>query len=193
MKETNQKIIITLIIIILLLCILFVLALTGEIRITPKEENTNLKVTEHEKNIEKTSYTYEELKGLYSFEESEKRDSDGFNESKSYDLYLYENGTFDYRVSTSTADGRIGNYIIIDNTLKLNCFYSYNLGVGLTYKEGTSTLIINKDGTLTETKNLITEKNITLEKNNNTETAKNFEERNVNDLMKTNEEYLKNK
>ena len=194
MEETNRKIIITLMIIVLLLCTLFILAITGEISIKPKEKV--VKVQENEK-VEKEVYTYKKIKGLYSFKEEEKRDSSGYLESNNYYLYLYDNGTFNYRIDNQVPNGRIGNYIIEDNKIKLNVIYNYGSGVGLHYNGETSEITINNDGTLNDINNLVTKANITLTKNETDEIKKNFETKTFNDLIKSefemNQAMLKNK
>ena len=190
MKETNKKIIIKLMIIVLLLCILFILALTGEIRITPKEENTNLKVTEHEKNIEKSSYTYEELKGLYSFESELTKDENNNEYKKSYTLYLYENGTFRYRNSTFAPRGYIGNYIIIDDKIRLNYLYSTNSGVGIFAAKGSTEIKIINNNELLMLEDLLDKNNKndeTLKRDISSEKTSQYEKTTVNDLIEQEE------
>ena len=186
MKETNKKIIITLMIIVLLLCVLFILAITGEVSINSKVKSTNLSV----KNIEKTTYTYEEIKGLYSFESEITKDENDNEYKKSYTLYLYENGTFRYRNSTFAPTGYIGNYIIIDDKIILNYLYSTNSGVGIFAAKGSTEIKIINNNELLMLEDLLDKNNkngVTLKKDISSERISQYEKTTVNDLIEQEE------
>ena len=186
MKETNKKIIITLMIIVLLLCVLFILAITGEVSINSKVKSTNLSV----KNIEKTTYTYEEIKGLYSFESELTKDENDNEYKKSYTLYLYENGTFRYRNSTFAPTGYIGNYIIIDDKIILNYLYSTNSGVGIFAAKGSTEIKIINNNELLMLEDLLDKNNkngVTLKRDISSEKTSQYEKTTVNDLIEQEE------
>ena len=113
--------------------------------------------------IEQKEYTYESIKGLYknTTETTMNVDDEKINLVASYNLYLYDNGTFNYRYGTMTRMGYIGNYIIKDNTIILNYLFSTGNDMGISVTNGSKTLIINEDGSITDNKQDLTTLSLT--------------------------------
>lgn len=123
----------------------------------------NEQVTE-ENNNENIKYTYEEIKGLYTYT----------NEESSYSLYLWENGTFKYEHSFDSSDGhghegRIGNYIIEDNVIKLNYLFSTGTDISLSVTKGNKELKIDSYDRITFTDSDFNNNKILLKKDNDKE------------------------
>ena len=183
MKETNKKIIITLMMIILVLSVFYMLALTGTITLKPEE-----KCISQPQETEIKSYTYEEMKGLYSYTGETEKDDQGNEYRISADLYLYENGTYRYINYTNAPHGHVGNYIIVDNKIILNYLYRTGSGTGITATKETSEITINDKEELLLSENIgVNKKEINLTKNNNEEKIKDFEKTTVNDLIENEE------
>lgn len=95
-------------------------------------------------------YTYDDLEGLYTHISDSVTNEFG-NEIFSYHyLYLYANGTFNYRMGTGAPFGRMGNYIIKDNTIILNYLFSTNSGAGINVTTGSKTINITDIDTLVD-------------------------------------------
>ena len=65
-------------------------------------------------------YHIAKKKGLYKFETEILTDESRNEYRATYNLYLYENGTFIYKLSTMAPFGYTGNYIIEDNKIRLS-------------------------------------------------------------------------
>ncbi len=183
MKNNNKGVIILLIIIILILATLFILFATNTIffnassknnhsenTTTNNQENSNVTNKENNK-----AYNYSEMKGLYKFETEILTDESGNKYRATYNLYLYENGTFIYKLSTMAPFGYMGNYIIEDNKIKLNYLFSTNSGASIKITKGSKNLAINSNNSITDENqpiNTINLTNITLTKTNETEENK---------------------
>lgn len=150
--------------------ILIILGLAGYIvydKVMVKETNEPIK---EEKKVEKEiTYTYEDMKGLYTFtgDPVYSEGAEG-NITPTYNLYLYENGTFNYQYTgVATPQGMVGNYIIEGDKIILNYLYTTGSDVSLTRTTETKTLVIGKDNTLTDNNqplSLVSSKSINLEK-----------------------------
>lgn len=130
------------------------------------------------------------MRGLYTFESELTKDENGNEYKKSYTLYLYENGTFRYRNSTFVPTGYIGNYIIIDNKIKLNYLYSTNSGVGIFAEKGSTEITINNNENITMQEDLLDRNNkngVTLNKDESSEKIKQYEKTTINDLIEQEE------
>lgn len=95
------------------------------------------------------SYTYNDIAGLYNYEESIEIDDETF--TASYQLYLYEDGTFIYTRAMNTISGNLGNYIIVDDEIHLNYLFSSGSDIALSVMSGNKVLKINSDNSLTDT------------------------------------------
>lgn len=105
------------------------------------------------------TYTYNDVKGLYKYVGSTVTNN-GEEYNPTFQLYLYENGTFSYDLSTALDPNvYLGNYIIDGNNIKLNIIFRQGSGVGVTPKSETQTLVINEDGSITGVESPITEIN----------------------------------
>ena len=91
-------------------------------------------------------YTYSDIKGTYEY----KTEIDYMEErvEATATLLLYENGTFYY---FGYGSGKIGNYIIEGNKVKLNTIFKFGNGMVLEPEEGSELLTINSNNTLTKT------------------------------------------
>ena len=188
LKEINKKTTLLLIFIILVLSIILILSLTGEIHLQPKEEFKSILTKNNETPAKQ--YTYDEIKGLYIFESKLMKDENGNEYKKSYTLYLYENGTFRYRNVTFAPTGYIGNYIIVDNTIKLNYLYSTNSGVGIFATKGSSEIKIVNPKEIIMQEDLLDKNNkngVTLKKDDSSERINQYEKTTVNDLIEAEE------
>lgn len=162
MKENNNKsIIILLIIIIVVMAIITTLALTDTINLKNNPQSNNL--TENKEEIKENTeiYSSENIKGTYSYKSEMITDEYENNFHASYNLTLYENGTFEYRLATIYPFGYIGNYIIKDNQIILNYLFETNSSTGINVTNGTHTITINNDNTLSDTNQPITNINLT--------------------------------
>ena len=120
----------------------------------------------NESNIK--AYDYNNIKGLYTYKgTSVYSEANDGNITPEYKLYLYENGMFFYDYAYLAGEGKIGNYIIANNTIILNNLFDTHSDVSLTVIDGTNTLTINEDGSLTDNNqpvSIVNEKTITLKK-----------------------------
>ena len=83
-----------------------------------------------------TKYTYEDVAGVYSFEQKTGEVEDGNAVEDviySGELHLMVNGTYEYKDSISVGGegGKIGNYIIEGDSIILNNWFSSGTGSGL--------------------------------------------------------------
>lgn len=102
------------------------------------------------------AYTYDGVKGLYTYISETVTTESGDEIFAFYSLYLYENGTFKYEMGTGAPYGQMGNYIIKDNTIVLNYLFSTNSGVGITVATGSKTISITNQDTLVDNDPLAT-------------------------------------
>lgn len=112
-----------------------------------KDENVNDK----QDTLEKNNYTYDDMKGYYSFKDSNPN-SEG-NEAVStfeYTLYLSENGTFRYQYVMNTVSSVIGNYIIVDDEIRLNYLFTGGSDAGINATNGSKVLKIKDKNTLVD-------------------------------------------
>lgn len=127
-----------------------------------EKQYKELKENEKQENTQPAAYNYSNIKGLYAFTGNVVGEV-----TPEYKLNLYENGMFYYNYNTQPGGGKIGNYIINNNTIVLNYLFSTNMDVSLTTLNETNTLIINQDGSLTDNNqpiSIVTDKTITLKK-----------------------------
>jgi len=195
MKEKTKNIIIILLsLVVVLLIVLNVLALSGKLVLKDTSEDTN---TNQENNIteqENKKYTYNEIKGLYKYNSENYQDTNGNEFSNSYNLYLYENGTFIYRMASATSFRYLGNYTIVDNEIILNHLFTTDSGVGATVTTGIKTLTINTNTTIVDPEENINELNlnsITLEKTNEEEEKTFLKNNDFNNILQ-NEHLINN-
>ena len=164
-KETTKKSTITLIIIIAILSTLFILSLTGEISLEPKE-----KVPAPNKTEERI-YTYDEISGLYTKEEFITVDNEQIKERT--DLLLNSDGTYFYSYAVRASQRNIGNYIINGNKIILNKLFEVSDGPGITPNFETITIEINQDKTISHTiSKIVTGPNKEIKLTKNTDAAK---------------------
>lgn len=144
--------------------------------------------------IEQKEYTYESVKGLYKNTTETTINVDGeINLVARYDLYLYDNGTFNYRYGTMTRMGYMGNYIIKDNTIVLNYLFSTGNDMGISVTNGSKTLIINDDGSITDDKQDLITLSLTSIKLEKATANEEIEFLNENDFSKVlNDYYISN-
>ena len=153
-KKNNNTLILFLVVIIIIMAVVIGLLLTGTIKLNSKTVNNDSKVTTNDNSnsnnsSEVVSYNYSDIKGLYkaSYEfTSEELGEEGNNKvSANYYLYLYENGTFTYRMSIVSPMGYNGNYTIVENKIILNYLFKTASDTSLTVTSGTKELLINSD------------------------------------------------
>ncbi len=108
------------------------------------------KNTDNNKNDETIEYTYDSIKGLYTYFGETKKTELGNEYAAFFYLYLYENGTFNYKMGTAAPYGYMGNYIIKDNTIILNYLFRTSSGADITVTSGTKTITITSDGSLVD-------------------------------------------
>lgn len=136
--------------IIITILLIIVLVLGGYLAfdklINKNETQENVEDTKNEYN--KTSYTYSNIAGKYTYTSDVLDVLEGSNLIGRGILSLYENGTFIYHITLMADGGYIGNYTIIDNKVVLNYLFEITNGAGVNVVEGGKTLTINSDGTL---------------------------------------------
>lgn len=185
-------------VIIVILTIIIVLGICAGTALFVKYDNTNKENTKIA-NVENTTNTtenaekieanttenkaisYKELDGLYKYI----KDASDYN-SEFYYLNLYENGTFTYRYGESISSGIAGNYIVKDDNIILNKLFNFGTDTSITATNGTVTLKLNNDGTITDTNKFVKMSSVTLTKaNNDTENNRAHTEGNIFDLINT--------
>jgi len=195
MKEKNNIVTILLLIIIVILAVALYLAVTGKIALTKTENQTQSNDTTNieETQKEEINYTYESLKGLYSYKSETKTDNSGNEYTSNYGLYLYDDGTFIYRLSTFASSGYIGNYIIVNDEIKLNYLFKFSSGTGLSVTKGNKNIKISNEKTLIDPEDLInkeSKESITLTKDDSSENTKPYEENNAIDRIYNNDRFI---
>lgn len=170
MSEKKSFVCRSLIIIILFVCAVFAGAFGGHYLGIFKEEsicepcdNKGLS-----NNGEQQKTDYDSFTGLYSYtgEPIYSEANDGML-TPTYKLYLYENGTFNYQVGYVISMGKIGNYIIKNDTIVLNYFFESSSDAALNVINGEKVLVINSDKSLTDNNQenpIVKEKSIVLKK-----------------------------
>ena len=136
-KNTGLKVM------VIILCLL-VLGLSGYI----VYDKVFSEVQETDNNTASLVYDYSNIKGVYGANKTVEVDNN--NESASFTLYLWENGTFKYEHSIYAPSGIIGNYVLVNNKIVLNYLFETNSGTGLNITKGSKEIAINEDGTLTD-------------------------------------------
>lgn len=143
---------------------------------TPIEDISENKEVHEE--VEATDYTYENLEGLYKHTVTT-TDDHGNEFYPSFELYLYDNGTFHYMESGIFETGQLGNYIIEDDAITLNYLFRHGSDPTLhAMNNGTLKLMITPDGTLigpTPPNPWFESESITLGRLENTEDPKTYE------------------
>ena len=157
---------------------------------TIEKTNTEIEKNNSESivNNTKKTYSYNEIKGVYKYSKELTADI-----TATYELELFENGTFDYHYLTEYDQGLVGNYIIVDDEIILNKFFSTGSGVGMYATVGTLKLKINSDGSLTDTNELLDVvsqyksllKEINLQKSSNKDDIEAFNKTNINEMIKS--------
>lgn len=167
MKENNNKgIIIFLIIITIIMGIITILTLNGTISLKQKQTENTEEITDNTQ-----IYNYSDIKGLYTFVSEKIIDENNNEFTPSYNLFLYENGIFQYQLSTFYPFGYVGNYIIKDNQIILNYLFETHSDTSLTVTNGKHTITINDNNTLFDNNQPISNINltkVTLTKDENT-------------------------
>ena len=152
----------------------------------PKEEvvETSTTIDETPKNNAENAISYNDISGIY---EGSKKMTDG--STVSYYLYLFENGTYKYTYGTDILLGTVGNYIIVDNTIKLNKFFDTASSAGMVATLGKFEITINDDTSLTDASKVTEEDglpyNITLKKSSNKDLITDYNNTNINNQIKS--------
>ncbi len=113
-------------------------------------DNYTNKNTDNDDSDEVIEYTYDDIKGLYTYFGEPQKDENGSEHAAYFYLYLYENGTFNYKMGIEAPYGYMGNYIIKDNTIVLNYLFRTNSGAGINVTSGSKTITITSDGSLVD-------------------------------------------
>ena len=94
-----------------------------------------------------TENQYEKIKGTYTYKTNHPEEAEIICE---YQLYLKEDGTFNYVIAIDNHGGFCGNYIINKNEIILNKLFGYGSDVGIGVENGQVKLKINEDGTISD-------------------------------------------
>ena len=109
-------------------------------------DNTNSATTNDEKNTttidSNKSYSYSDLKGRYTGT----KEINGA--TVEFGLSLYENGTYVLQDAYLAPKGPAGNYIIVDDVLKLNILFNTTSSVDIKKANGNLEIKINEGGSL---------------------------------------------
>lgn len=101
--------------------------------------------------VEKNSYTYDDMKGYYSIiDTNPKKAQEKELSDFKYTLYLSENGTFRYQYVMNTASSVMGNYIIVDDEVRLNYLFNGGNDAGINATNGSKVLKIKDKNTLVD-------------------------------------------
>ena len=188
MMKNNKGLVITTIILGVL-----VVAMGGYIvydNFNKKEEIAQPNINENVDNnnsTESIKYTYDNVKGLYKYTSETMKDEYGNEYTAFYNLYLYENGTFNYRMGTMAPYGYMGNYISKDNTIVLNYLFSTNSGAGIDVTTGSKTITITDKDTLVDVDqsiNMVNMTSVTLEKASSTEESEFLQGNDFSNILK---------
>lgn len=198
MKKNNNGIIVLLVVIIIIMATIIALLLTGTISLNSNSSaniETNNETTNDNSNSkkEKNSYSYNNMKGLYTFT-SEKYMDESNEVQQSFYLYLYENGTFVYRENFMISIRYLGNYTIVNNKIILNNLFSTNSGTGIhvNEKENLVTIEITDNKTIVDTSRKIEKlnlSNITLTKSSTDDEKEFLDKNDFLDLL-NNDEFI---
>lgn len=135
--------------------------LENEITIKQNQQNnantSNLNETDNANNTASNSsfiesnITFSSLNGIYigDIKAGPGTTTNGETEVK---LYLYENGSFEYKDSPGLESGKIGYYTFSDNNIILHTLLLCGNDIGRTITSDTITLKINTDNSITDTK-----------------------------------------
>ena len=133
-----------LIFVIAILAVLCILFATGTISLKKDTVDNN------QNSNSNVQYSYSEMKGLYKYTTG----------NDTYQLYLYDNGTYVFDLSVPYSPNiLLGNYIIENNTIKLNNLFRQGSGISVVLSSGNGTFIISNDKTIVA-ESSITENNI---------------------------------
>ncbi len=129
------------------------------------ETNENKKINSNE---ETKKYDYDSFSGLYLFTSKPfySEANDGVV-TPTYKLYLYDDGTFNYQLGYVISMGKVGNYIIKNNTIVLNYLFETSSDAALNVVSGEKVLSINGDNSLTDNNQeipIVEDKSIILKK-----------------------------
>ena len=122
----------------------------------------NAKKTEGTASV--TSISYKDVKGLYVYKDNK--------DEEFYYLELQEDGKFNYVFGSNVANGFIGSYAIEGKNIVLSKWFTTGTDTGISLAEGTISLLLNDDGTITDKNNLLkmdNAKEVVLEKTENQE------------------------
>ena len=102
-------------------------------------------------NNKKNVYTYNDISGYYSFKDTNPN-NDGREELSTFGYYLYlsENGTFKYQYVMNTGSSIIGNYIIVDDEIRLNYLFNGGSDAAVSATNGEKVLKITDKNTLVD-------------------------------------------
>lgn len=102
--------------------------------------------------ITKKTYSYNDIKGWYTYEKILTEDD---SYGVFYHLYLSDNGTFSYTNCFIASRTMIGNYIIEGDNIILNKWFQMGSDVEMRTTTGKIVLKINSDGSISDTNKLI--------------------------------------
>ena len=112
-----------------------------------KDSNSNDK----QDTVEKVNYSYNDMKGYYSIiDTNPKKAQEKELSDFSYTLYLSENGTFRYQYVMNTVSSVMGNYIIVDDEVRLNYLFNGGNDAGINATNGSKVLKIKDKNTLVD-------------------------------------------
>lgn len=115
-----------------------------------KNTTTNTNTNETAKTtVTNNDYSYNTISGFYTFQEKNpnnehREELSSFN----YGLYLSENGTFRYQFLMNTVSSIMGNYIIIDDEVRLNYLFVGGNDASISATSGSQILKIKDKDTL---------------------------------------------
>ena len=111
-----------------------------------KQEKTSEKVVKEEERVnEDKVYTFNDVTGFYTFSEPVPN-NEGQQFKFSYSIYLWGNGTFNYRFTMNAGSHVLGNYTIVNDEIHLNYLFEGGNDAGITATTGEKLLkIVDKD------------------------------------------------
>lgn len=110
--------------------------------------NDNIEVSNNTiSNTVENENKYEKIKGTYTYRTNHPEETEIICD---YQLYLKEDGTFNYVIAIDNHGGFCGNYIINENEIILNKLFGYGSDVGIGVENGQVKLKINEDGTISD-------------------------------------------
>lgn len=126
---------------------------TKENELNAKIEKLENEITSQQEQIkrEQNNITFSSLSGIYVGDAKVEPETTQNGETE-VRLYLYENGSFEYKDNPGLDSGKVGYYTFSDNNIILHEVLLCANDIGRTITSDTETIKINSDNSITDSK-----------------------------------------